>query len=143
MLFGRIKRVSVDRTEITVALPRGGTMVCRNEGFRIGEEVCFVLDPSERHVIKVMPRDVAEVRAMLAADIYLQHAIMEPPELRPEDMVTNEPIFEEDCYEGIDATNESNHGQNVENDPDRNSGETGDNGEYPYDSFAYPDQIEN
>lgn len=139
MLFGRIKRVSANRTEITVALPRGGTMVCRNEGFRIGEEVCFVLDPSERHVTRVMPRDVAEVQAMLAADIYLQHAIMEPPELRPENMVTNEPIYEEDCYGDIDATNESNHGQNTENDPDRNSGETGEHGEGWADYDRYPD----
>lgn len=138
MLFGRIKRVSADRTEITVALPRGGTMVCRNEGFRIGEEVCFVLDPSKRHVTRVMPRDVAEIQAMLAADTYLQHAIMEPPELR-EDKASNGPIYEEDCYEGIDATNESNNGQNTENDPDWNSGETGEHGEGWADYDRHPD----
>lgn len=138
MLFGRIKRVSADRTEITVALPRGGTMVCRNEGFRIGEEVCFVLDPSKRHVTRVMPRDVAEIQAMLAADTYLQHAIMEPPELR-EDKASNGPIYEEDCYEGIDATNESNNRQNVENDPDRNSGETGEHGGRWEDYDRHPD----
>ena len=139
MLFGRVKRVSVDRTEITIALPRGGTLTCRNEGFRIGEEVCFVLDPSERYVIRVMPRDVAEARAMLAADIYLQHAIMEPPELRPEDTTTDQPIFEEECYADINETNESDNGQDTENDPDWDSGEVGGDGEGPDDYDRYPD----
>ncbi len=139
MNVGRVKRVSADRTEITVALPRGGTLVCRNEGFRIGEEVCFVLDPSERHVIKVVPRDVAEVRAMLAADIYLQHAIMEPPKLRPEDKATNEPIFEEDCYEHIDKAHEPSNRQDLTEDPDWDGRETGGDDQEPEDFLEYSD----
>jgi len=112
---GVVRRVSPDRTTITIALPRGGRLTCRNEGFEIGEEVCFVLDPARRHVIKVMPRDVAEARSMIAADPILQHAIMEPPTLQ----------FEEDYDGNANDNHEQHYRQIVEASPHHRSDEIG------------------
>jgi len=111
---GIVRRISPDKTTITIALPRGGKLTCRNEGFEIGEEVCFVLDPSRRRVIKVMPRDVAEIRQMIAADPILQHAIMEPSTL----------TLEEDYYGDHDHY-EHGYRQIVEASPHHRSHEIG------------------
>lgn len=78
--YGIVRSVSADRTKIKVVTPRGGTFECRNEGFEIGQPVCFILDALNQQVIRVLPKDVADMWAFMGSYPELQDALMEEPE---------------------------------------------------------------
>lgn len=99
---GVVRSVSPDCTKITIGLPRGGTATAQNEGFDVGDAVCFTLDPSGRRVLRVLPKDVADAKVEIACSETLQHAIMEP----------DNPIEQEE-YDG-DPTNQPSDGQEIE-----------------------------
>jgi hypothetical protein len=73
--YGIVRRISKDRTTITIALPRGGTFEAKNAGFEIGDEVAFLLDSASQRVVKVIPKDVADARMAIAQNETLQQAI--------------------------------------------------------------------
>jgi hypothetical protein len=95
---GIVKKVSRNRSKIWIELPRGGTFLCRNEGFEVGEQVCFLLDPLKRHVLKVIPKDVADARWEMGQNEELQIYKVE----RPEDLV----IPDEDDADLFEQTDE-------------------------------------
>ena len=86
--YGVIRSVSGDRTTIKIRTPRGGIFECRNEGFEIGQPVCFILDALGRKVKKVLPKEVADIQAMMGLNPELQEALEEEPE--PETVIIND-----------------------------------------------------
>lgn len=78
--YGVIRSVSHDRARATIRVPRGGTFKCRNEGFEIGQSVCFILDALDQQIIKVLPKEVADMQALMGINPELQDALMEEPE---------------------------------------------------------------
>jgi hypothetical protein len=104
--YGIVRSVSADRSRIKIRSPRGGTFECRNEGFEIGQAVCFILDALNKKVVKVLPKEVADVQAMLGLNPELQEALADEPE--EETVVINDdPELMEDIDEIIyDVTSE-------------------------------------
>jgi hypothetical protein len=97
--YGIIRSVSQDRSKIKIGMPMGGTFECRNEGFEVGQAVCFILDALGKRVLKVLPKEIADLQLFLGTNPALQEAIREP---EPEE---DEPVFIDDDPEfmgGID-----------------------------------------
>ena len=83
---GIVEKVSLDKTKVTLRLPKGGLIEAKNEGFEIGNQVCFIMDPLGRKVIKVIPKILADVQVLVGSSPELQGALIEPPEdLRDEE----------------------------------------------------------
>lgn len=80
-----VQSVSKDKTEITLSLPRGGTIKAPNEGFETGDKVCFFLNPAGNKIIKVIPKLVADVTGAVGEDQMLANSIMERPDEEGED----------------------------------------------------------
>ena len=91
---GTVISISANKTNIKIKTKRGGTFTCRNEGFELGEKVCFILDGIGQNVLKVIPEEVAELKWTLGQDALLKTALMEPL-LEEEENVLLNPIFEE------------------------------------------------
>jgi len=77
--YGTVRSVSHDKSTITIVAPRGGKFKCRNEGFEIGQEVCFILDALNRHIVKVLPKEVADMQALLGLNPDLQEVMQDEP----------------------------------------------------------------
>jgi len=84
-LEGIVQSVSKDKTEITLSLPRGGTIKAQNEGFEAGENVCFFMNTAGTKVVKVIPKLVADLSAAIGEDPMLAHSIVERPVEEDED----------------------------------------------------------
>jgi hypothetical protein len=82
---GIVQSVSKDKTEITLSLPRGGTIKAPNAGFEVGEKVCFFMNPAETKIVKVIPKLVADVARAVGESPILAHSIMERPDEEDED----------------------------------------------------------
>jgi len=78
--YGVVRSVSNDRTKISINSPRGGVFWCRNEGFEVGQAVCFILDALNRQIIKVLPKEVADIQVLMGLNPELQEALAEEPE---------------------------------------------------------------
>jgi len=78
-LEGIVQSVSKDKTEITLSLPRGGTIKARNEGFEVGENVCFFMNTAGTKVVKIIPKLVADLSAAVGEDPMLANSIVERP----------------------------------------------------------------
>ena len=103
--YGVVRSVSADRARITIRSPRGGTFKCRNEGFEIGQAVCFILDALNHRVLKVLPKEVADIQAMMGLNPELQEALAEEP--KPETVISDDPELLEVLNETInDVTSE-------------------------------------
>jgi len=97
---GVVRRVSRDRSRITISAPRGGTFECQNAGFRIGQEVCYILDTLNKKVTQVLPRNVADLQVLMGLNPELQEALQVEPE--PERIVIqDDPELMEDTNEFI------------------------------------------
>ncbi len=72
---GIVRAISLDRTKMTVAMPRGGSFECNNNGFEIGQSVAFLLDVLGKRVVKVWPKEVAEMHRLIGSAPELQEAI--------------------------------------------------------------------
>jgi hypothetical protein len=97
--YGIVRSVSQDRSKITIGATRGGTFECHNEGFEIGQTVCFLLDALGRRVIKVLPKWVADLQLYFGSNPELQEALRtDAPEPEPEP-VGYDDQEEEDDYE--------------------------------------------
>lgn len=97
---GTVVSVSKNKTEITIQMDKGGRVKARNEGFRIGDKVCFLLSAAKKKIIRVMSALTADVAVTVGSDHILQSALQE----EPHDLETNfneftsedEPIIWED-----------------------------------------------
>jgi len=78
--YGTVRAVSGDRTQIRISSPRGGDFWCRNEGFEVGQAVCYILDTLNRQVRKVLPKEVADMQFIMGLNPELQEALQEEPE---------------------------------------------------------------
>jgi len=79
-----VQSISDDKLEITLLLPRGGTIKAKNEGFTTGDHVCFLLDPSNKTIIKVLPKLVADLTVAVGSDPLIRATLQEAP--NPEEM---------------------------------------------------------
>jgi len=104
--YGIVRSVSNDRTKISISSPRGGVFWCRNEGFEIGQAVCFILDALNRQVKKVLPKEVADMQFIMGLNPELQEALEEEPEQETV-VINDDPELMEDIDEIIyDVTGE-------------------------------------
>jgi len=104
--YGIVRSVSNDRTKISISSPRGGIFWCRNEGFEIGQAVCFILDALNRQVKKVLPKEVADMQFIMGLNPELQEALEEEPEQETV-VINDDPELMEDIDEIIyDVTGE-------------------------------------
>lgn len=76
---GIVTRLLDGGQRIELRLPKGGRIQCRNQGFEVGQTVCFTLDASKQNVIRVIPKEVADLQVAIAIDPYLQESLMEDP----------------------------------------------------------------
>ena len=60
-------------------MPRGGLLECHNEGFEIGQAVCFILDALKRRIIKIWPKEVADVQLLMGLNPELQYLLQPKP----------------------------------------------------------------
>jgi hypothetical protein len=72
---GIVRAMSLDRTRMTIAMPRGGSFECDNNGFDVGQAVCFLLDGLGKRVIKVWPREIAEAMVVVGSLPEVQEVI--------------------------------------------------------------------
>ena len=70
---GIVRRVSTDKSKIKIKLPEGGFAEAQNEGFEIGDAICFVVGPSGR-IIKVISKLLADVMVAIAHSPLMQSA---------------------------------------------------------------------
>lgn len=96
-----VQSVSNDKTEITLLLPRGGIVKAKNEGFEVGDHICFLLDPSKTKIIKVIPKTIADLTVAVGSDPIMRAALQEAPE--PEEYELD---FDEEDSEQFKATEE-------------------------------------
>lgn len=76
---GTVVSVSKDKAEITILMDKGGRVKAKNEGFGIGDKVCFLLDAAKLRVIKVMSALTADIAVAVGSDPILQAAMEEEP----------------------------------------------------------------
>jgi len=89
-----VQSVSKDKTKITLLLPRGGLVKAKNEGFEVGDNVCFLLDSSQKKITKVLPKLVADVTVAVGSDPIMRAALHEAPD--PEELDMAEWEFEKE-----------------------------------------------
>lgn len=99
--WGIVRRVSPDRTRITIAMPKGGTIDAPNAGFSLGQSVAFAINQFTKEVVSVVPREVAEVKRLLAMEPLLELAIASPEPIPEENPIPRE-ITIEDMLEVLD-----------------------------------------
>lgn len=77
--YGTVRAVSRNKDTIKIVAPRGGIFECRNEGFEVGQAVCFILDTLNRHIVKVLPKEVADMQALMGLNPDLQEIMQDEP----------------------------------------------------------------
>ena len=81
-----VQSVSNDKTEITLLLPKGGITKAKNEGFEVGDHICFLLDPSNKRITKVVPKLVADLIVEVGSDPLMRASLQEAPIPEEEDL---------------------------------------------------------
>jgi len=89
-----VQSVSDDKTEITLLLPRGGLIKAKNEGFEVGDHICFLLDSSKKRITKVLPKLFADLTVAVGSDPIMRAALQESPD--PEELDMAEWEFEKE-----------------------------------------------
>jgi hypothetical protein len=77
--YGVVRSVSNNRERIKIVAPRGGIFECQNAGFEIGQAVCFILDTLGRQILKVLPKEIADLQLMAGLNPELQEAMQDKP----------------------------------------------------------------
>ena len=67
--------VSKDRSKIKVKT-HGGVVTFDNEGFKVGDEIMFILDPGSKRPIRMLPKDIAMLKIAMAQEPMHQLALM-------------------------------------------------------------------
>lgn len=81
-----VQSISNDKTEVTLLLPRGGTAKARNEGFETGDHVCFLLDPSNKRIVKIIPKLIADLTIEVGSNPIMRASLQESPDPEEEDL---------------------------------------------------------
>jgi hypothetical protein len=125
--WGIIRRISSDRTRITIGLPKGGSIDAPNAGFSLGECVAFTINQLTNEVVSVLPREVAEVKRLLASQPLLELAVSVAPEPRIEESGIPREITTEEILEVLDeyCTNDDSKRQETSDSADLCGGESG------------------
>jgi len=110
--YGTIRAVSGDRTQVRISSPRGGDFWCRNEGFEVGQAVCYILDTLNRQVKKVLPKEVADMQFIMGLNPELQEALQEEPKEETV-ILDDDPELMEDIANGT-ISNGTGEGSSVE-----------------------------
>ena len=93
---GTVVSVSKDKTEITIQMDQGGKVKAKNEGFEIGNRVCFILDAAKLRITKVMSALTADVAVAVGSDPIMQGALQEKPDDLEYDLEEDDAITWED-----------------------------------------------
>lgn len=96
-----VQSISSNKLEITLLLPRGGIVKAKNEGFEVGDNVCFILDPSKKKITKVLPKLIADLTTAVGSDPLTRAALQEAP--NPEELDMDQWEMEEDDDEPLKA----------------------------------------
>lgn len=96
-----VQSISNNKLEITLLLPRGGLVKAKNEGFEVGDNVCFILDPSKKKITKVLPKLIADLTTAVGSDPLTRAALQEAP--NPEELDMDQWEMEEDDDEPLKA----------------------------------------
>lgn len=116
---GVVKKVMGANIEVT--LPSGGVILAPHLGFDRGDEVAFTLDILSKKVVRMIPKEMAEFKNLLAIEPLLSiaiHATQTEEEEREEPHIEDgdkETLEMEDIH-GIDY--DCSSGQESEIDPD-------------------------
>jgi len=94
---GTVVAISKNKAEITIQTAKGSKVKAKNEGFEIGDKICFLLDIADLNIVKVMSRLTADLLETVGSDPTLQAVI----EGQPEDL---EQDFNEFKYENEETT---------------------------------------
>ncbi len=126
---GVVRQISPDKNTIKIKLPQGGLAEAQNEGFDLGDKVCFVVGPSGR-IIKVILKLVADVIVGIANSPLMQSALQSGKEASDEHNPDAYRI-EDDCPDNRPSVEECpnlygrKHRENVENGKDYPDSEIG------------------
>jgi len=113
-LTGVVKRVFKNKSKIEVLLSKGGKIIADNEGFNIGDTVCFNIT-TDGHITKVISKLVADVTTKVGTNHLLETSIREPPIPTEEDDSNDyEYESEETIIEGDDNAGERKCVFNIE-----------------------------
>jgi len=107
-----VQSISDDKTEITLLLPRGGITKAKNEGFEVGDNVCFILDPSNKIITKVLPKLVADLTVAVGSDPIMRAALQEAPD--PEELNIDEWQFDDEKEDEPLKATEEDHDESKE-----------------------------
>lgn len=83
--FGAVVAIRNNKSEIIIQLPNGGKLTAPNEGFYLGDEVCFDMDP-DGNIVKVNSKLIADTIMTVSSDDLLKASIENAPELTDEEL---------------------------------------------------------
>jgi len=74
---GRVVAVVEGGQSIVIQAARGGRFTCQNKGFSLGDVLCYTFDSVTKKITTLVPKDIADIHAMIARDQHLQQALEE------------------------------------------------------------------
>lgn len=97
---GVVCEIFNNRSEVTILLPNGGKLTAPNEGFNLGDEICFDVNP-DGEITKIRSKLVADVMAQVGLDYNLSVSIRDPEheEENEFELIPNEEeVFDDDEF---------------------------------------------
>jgi hypothetical protein len=82
---GRVVAVLEGGQSIVIQAQRGGRFTCQNKGFELGAVLCYTFDSVTKKITNLVPKNIADLQAMIARDQHLQHALEEDNHARDGD----------------------------------------------------------
>lgn len=105
--YGIVRSVSHNRERIKIIAPRGGIFECQNAGFEIGQAVCFILDILGQQILKVLPKEIADLQLIAGLNPKLQEAMQKKP-IDNDVTVEDDIALMEDINNAINRNSSSN-----------------------------------